>query len=198
MLPSPAAASMAAAASIAAAARMPYQPPPPPNSAAPAATQSPPAPGSPPTSTSGASNNNNSFPLPPPPAAAAGPHPPYPRHPFLPPGLGAALGAYHNPSFQTLLAGLSAQRQKLGEGAATPPDFHALLTGSGGFPGASGDQQGSPRDNGSSDPGASPTHEQDQEEKPEIKSEHNGHDEDTKPEPRRTPSPNRSLPSPSA
>ena len=156
LLPSPAAASMAAAASLAAA-RLPFQPPGAPGGPTGPAQQLPP--------TSTGNNNNNGYP---------GPYEGPPRHPFLPAGLGAALGAYHNPSFQTLLAGLSAQRQKLGsEAPPTPPDFQALL---GQFPGQQ-PQGAGPKGGPGSTPSTSPTPE-DTDQKPEIKNE-----EDTKEEP---------------
>ena len=54
------------------------------------------------------------------------------RHPLIPglPGLGAFAGAanpYQSASFHTLLAGLSAQRQKLNE-SQLPPEYQTLLS----------------------------------------------------------------------
>ena len=62
---------------------------------------------------------------------AGGPY----RHPLLPgfPGFGALAAAggsnpYQSASFHTLLAGLSAQRQKLNETSSLPPEYQTLLS----------------------------------------------------------------------
>ena len=77
------------------------------------------------------------------------------RHPLLPglPGLGAlaAAGAsnpYQSASFHTLLAGLSAQRQKLSEASPLPSDYQTLLSAA-----LPGNGVGQP---GSSEPSSSP------------------------------------------
>ena len=100
------------------------------------------------------------------------PHPNYPnplaasassyRHPFLPglPGLGAlaAAGAanpYHSASFHTLLAGLSAQRQKLNDGGGLPPEYQSLLSAA--LPGGNLPGIAPPSTSTASDPRSSPS-----------------------------------------
>ena len=80
------------------------------------------------------------------------------RHPLLPglPGLGAlaAAGAnnpYQSASFHTLLAGLSAQRQKLSESSPLPPEYQSLLSAA--LPGGHMHGLGQPA---TSDPSSSP------------------------------------------
>ena len=80
------------------------------------------------------------------------------RHPLLPglPGLGAlaAAGAtnpYQSASFHTLLAGLSAQRQKLNESSHLPSEYQTLLSAA--LPGGNMHGIGLP---GTSDPSSSP------------------------------------------
>ena len=84
--------------------------------------------------------------------------PPY-RHPLLPglPGLGALAGnPYQSASFHTLLAGLSAQRQKLNETSCLPPEYQTLLSAA--LPGSNmhGIAQTTTSDPSSSPPGVAP------------------------------------------